>query len=89
MTEPTFSNRLVVSAPSLRLSDRRIALAIPRGGIVTLTNNRRGKASSLSSSCRSSSLTPRLHGRGSKDSVRAGGGEMALNVEGVVGGRVE
>ena len=59
------------------------------GGFVTLMNDRRGKASSLSSSRRSSSLTPRLHGRGSEDSVRASGGEMTLNVEGVVGGRVE
>ena len=57
--------------------------------VVTLTNDKRRKASSLSGSRHSSSRTPRLHGRGSKDSVRAGGGEMALNVEGVVGGRVE
>ena len=45
-------------------------------------------AAPLASSC-GGGLTPSLHGRRSEDSVRAGGGEMTLNVEGVVGGGVE
>ena len=47
------------------------------------------KPSTPLGSSRGGDLAPRLHGRGSEDSVRAGGGEMALNIEGVVGGRVE
>jgi hypothetical protein len=54
-----------------------------------LTNDKRRETSILSGSRHSSSLTPRLHGRGSKDTVRAGGGEMTLKVEGIVGGRVK
>jgi hypothetical protein len=46
------------------------------------------QAAPLASS-RGGGLTPNLHGRRSEDSLRAGGGEMTLNVEGVVGGGME
>ena len=58
-------------------------------GIVTLGNGDTAKPSTPLGSSRGGDLAPRLHGRGSEDSVRAGGGEMAVNIEGVVGGRVE
>ena len=47
------------------------------------------KLSTPLGSSRCGDLSRRLHGRSSEDSVRASGGEMALNVEGVVGSRVK
>ena len=58
-------------------------------GFVTLTNDRRSETVAPLASSRGGGLTPSLHGRRSEDSVRAGRGEMTLNVEVVVGGGVE
>ena len=57
-------------------------------GSVTLPNRARNKSPGTSVSSCSDDFVPCLHRRGPKASVRSGGGQVALDVEGVVDGGV-
>jgi hypothetical protein len=57
-------------------------------GSVTLPNIARNKSLGASGSRRSDDFTPHLHGRCPEGSMRSCRGEMALDVEDVIGGCV-
>jgi hypothetical protein len=87
--------RSAPNRPRLRGMDRAILVWMVRrwpdllGRLCYVDERQTQQTVNSLGSSRCGDLTPRLHGRGSKSSVRAGGDEVALNVEGIVGGCVE
>src|SRR5208337_5418320 len=63
--------------------------SLGHNGVVTLPTREREVAASQDLSGRCDRGAPRVHRRGAKRAVRLGGDEMALDVEGVVGYRLE